>query len=774
MNKKKSVILFSIIIFLLFIGIIVVYYSSKKNNNRVKSAEEDHITRYEWMEMLCEQTGITEYQNDTPYFSDTEKDSIYYPYLQSAVEHEVLDADADFGGENFASGKFAALTAMKTIGERKLQIYLDTKNSITDDYYIKLAVEHGLIEEEQLSKGVSLEESEQIIAALKSLYFSEFWKDDYSNVIYQDGVIELSLNDVLQSNDDCSEIVVAEDIWDSLKTGTILVFEQENTKLKVAREITKINSDGTLLLNSVGLEQAVESLTVSDITELSFADIVNYYGLEADYDTRNTSNTHLNNEKLVNLKTFPFEMNSEGYKLILSTEDEDEEKYLKIQVEDNATGVSYTLPVKYEVEEDSTYNVEINIDKICIGGQADYSALNILPNYAEVAVDAHATYKGTIQADTEKKILLFKTPVPLGNNLAGVDIQLYLVLSAEGSISFEAELPAEMAICFEKDTGFKRLKQDISIEEPSIEANCDVSALLRFEPTLIILGIDIIDGEVDVGVAASANVVTQPNSQLCADVSISCPVLTISACGDDNADTIVGNYGFSAEWDIISPENAPFQFGMHYELLPDKTGQFVEECTYHEPTNEPANTGETIDEDIFVNTFTTWDGNTKFSFDYPNGWTATVHEPDSTFKHSVDLENGRGAIVQYWEQMYDGSLGAQGHASLVDIEITKAADSAIEGFMVGKVQTIGGLDMITGEEYILEDGAVSYAVVPESYAGIHKEVGVGRFDELSFLYNSVCYIMWADFIGGRFTEEEAKEVIGILSSFRVVEETDVE
>lgn len=249
--------------------------------------------------MLCEQTGIIQYQNETPYFAGVNKNNVYFPYLQSAAEWEVLDASADFDGENFASGKFIALTAMKTIGERKLQIYLDTENDITDDDYIKLAIEHGLIQEQQLLEGVSIEECEYVLNTLKDLYFGEFWKDDYSKVIYQSGVIELSLDDVLQSNSDCSAIIVSDNIRDSLKIGTIIVFEQESTKLKIAREITEMDSDGTLSLSPVELNQVVESLTVSDITELTFSDIVNYYESEENYDAINALSTRQNTGKLI-------------------------------------------------------------------------------------------------------------------------------------------------------------------------------------------------------------------------------------------------------------------------------------------------------------------------------------------------------------------------------------------------------------------------------------------------------------------------------------------
>ena len=792
-KKRKAFLVLVTAIIGIIIGLSILHsFTQNKNDKYVKSVEDGDITRYEWIEMLCAQTGITEYQNEAPYFSDVEKNSAYYPYLQSAVEWEILDSAADFDGENYASGRFIALTAMKTIGERKLQIYLDTRNDITDDDYIKLAIEHGLIQEQQLLEGLSIEECEYVLNALKSLYFGEFWKDDYSQVIYQSGVIELSSGDVLQCNTDCSEIVVADNVRDSLKIGTIIVFEQESTRLKIAREITEIDSDGTLALGSVELDQVVESLTVSDITELTFSDIVNYYGLGEDYNSINTLNTQQNTGKLINTAVFPFEMDSKGFKLSLSTEEEDEEKYLKIQAIDNATGLSVDLPMKYKVEVDDEYSAEINIDKIYIGGQAGYYTIGIFPNYAEVAVDAYATFNGTIQADTEKRILLFKTPVPLGNKVAGVDIQFYLVLSAEGNISFEAELPMEMSICFEKNKGLKNFMPDISISDPTIEANCDVSAMFRFEPTLILFGVDIIDAEADIGVTASAKVITHPDSQICADISASFPVITISACGDDDADTFVGDLGFSAEWEIISSENAPFQIGLHYEILPDKSKQFVENCTYGETEKkEVINETGNAKEDTLIHTYYTRYGEVNqtdspvFSFDYPDNWSVSKEEVNgnSTIfeeyaEEVVELTNERNVKITFIR--FDSFLfeaGATGHY-YVEYKAEKMTDAMSilpndsTNFVVAKLTEEGA--MIAGADSDLESPDsewISYALMPENdidrYGGSLSAMGAlaGYHEMISFNYPEP-YVFFAEAPNGQFTEEEEKEVIAILSSFR--------
>lgn len=577
MNCKTKYI-FSIAILCIVLGIIGIVFFEKINF----VVDENTVTRYEWLQMLGERFGINEYTNELPYFKDVDSDNPYFAYVQSAVEWQVIDADSAFDGEDYASGQFIALTSIKTIGESKFKICFDTEDAITDDVYIESAVEHGLVEEEKLKKGFSKEECEQVLENLQNLYFGEFWKDDYSNITYQNGVIELSTEDVLQSNVDCSEIVVTDNMIDSFKVGNIIVFEQENTKLKFAREITGISSDGTLSLSTVELDKVVETFTVSDITELTFEDIVNYYGLKENISAVNNLRYHQTDAGMVNIAVFSADVNSKGFKLSLSTEEEGEKRHLEVKITDNATGISYALPVSDKVETDSEYSAEIDIDKLCIGGQVSYSAWNGL-EYAEAAVDAHATFNGAINAKKDRKIPLCKTPVPLGNGIVRADIQIYIVLSVEGGISFEAELPVEVSVSYKKDKGLRNFEHNITVEEPTIEANCDAKAMLRLEPTFVVLGcLNVMDTEADIGVSASAEIVTRPNSQICADVSVSFPVMTLSVCGDDDADTIIGNVGLSAEWEIISSDDAPIQKGFHYELLPDKTVQFVDECTYGE------------------------------------------------------------------------------------------------------------------------------------------------------------------------------------------------
>lgn len=573
-NNKKYIFILLVICLIILIGGVIFFL--KRN----PAADENTVTRYEWIKMLTEQMGLQEYTTETPYFADVSENDPYFACIQSAAEQEIIETGADFGGEDFAAGQFIALTAMKTIGESKFRICFGTDEVVTDDTYMEFAREHGLVEKEKLEKGFTREECEQVLETLKNLYFSEFWKDDYSHVVYQDGVVELSPENVLRSNIDGSVITVTDDMINSCKAGNVIVFTQENTGLKLARKITGMDADGILTLDEVELGEVVETLTVSDITEITFDDIVNYYSLDENISGSNDLMVQPHDTSFIDARVFSGEVNSKGYKLSVTTQGEDEKRCIAIQITENATGISYALPISEKVRREDDYAAEINIDRIYIGGQVDYSLWGGL-KYAEAAVDAHATFKSEIKAEKEKKILLFQTPVPLGNGLIGADMEIYLVLSLDGSISFEAELPIEASVSYDKNRGLRNFDHHISVEDPMIEVNCNAGVGLRIEPILMVLGCpNVLDMELDFGVSAGAKVTTQPNSQICAEISVSFPVIKVSVCKDDKKDTIIGDLGFSGEWEIITSDDAPVKKGLHYELGPGIRAEFVRECTY--------------------------------------------------------------------------------------------------------------------------------------------------------------------------------------------------
>lgn len=580
--KNKRVVFIILVIIAVLAGIVVAYSFFKNKDNRyVTSAIEGDVTRYEWIEMLCGETGMTQYENQMPYFQDVLEGNPHFATIQSAVEWKLLDETSDFCGDEYAVGQFIALTAMKSIGEYKIQLHLDTEDTVSDDIYIELATGLGLMEEENLSRSFSKEECENILDKLRELYFGEFWKDDMESVSYQGNVLELAREDILQENENGLEIKITDRMLPEVKEGTIVIFEYGNSGLKAARKVIGIEGDGKLLLSDdVELDEVLDSLVISDITEVSVEDILNYYGLREGISPVNSlTNMKDNGGRFV--PAFSAKMQSKGFAISLETEEEDGKNKVSITVTDNDSGISYLLPIQKEVGAGYEYQAKVDVDKILVASQIEYHSDTGL-KYAEVALDTHTTFSGQIDvAGASERILLCETPAPLGSGIVGVKIQIYLVLSIDGTITLEAELPMAACVRYEKGKGICNFKQHISVEEPELKVNCEAGLMLRGELVLVVfMCVDIIDAEADIGAVVSAEIISRPISMSCIDVSAAFPVVSVSVCGDKEADTLVGALGLSGEWEIISSEDAPFKIGLHYEWQSDGTSQFVDECTY--------------------------------------------------------------------------------------------------------------------------------------------------------------------------------------------------
>lgn len=174
----------------------------------------------------------------------------------------------------------------------------------------------------------------------------------------------------------------------------------------------------------------------------------------------------------------------------------------------------------------------------------------------------------------------------------------------------------------------------------------------------------------------------------------------------------------------------------------------------------------------------------EFEFDYSDNWKITTEElhPISSINEQVVLTNERGTTITYMD--YSGKLGAYSRVMMNKVEISKVADSSFAPknyvtnpnhtdytnygkYIVAKIKIIAGLSMDSDTEYREVDGGYYYAVVPEEYVGVHDGIrGVSGIYELcSFKYHSY-YTIISSAPSGGFTEQEEREVIAILTSFR--------
>lgn len=166
-----------------------------------------------------------------------------------------------------------------------------------------------------------------------------------------------------------------------------------------------------------------------------------------------------------------------------------------------------------------------------------------------------------------------------------------------------------------------------------------------------------------------------------------------------------------------------------------------------------------------------------FVFNYSDNWRVTQEECNQE-EEKVVLENNNGVkitFLHYSNKIQNGGstismrkdkISKVSLSRFVPGKVQATDYSSLGEFMVAKIKTIGELNMKLDSEYKPIDGNVSYAVLPISEIGTRSDVRNDVSGEYSFWYASTISFT-ATSANNIFTEQEEREVISILHSFRL-------
>lgn len=571
-NKKKYFfILIAIGIGLLLLGIVFLAMYFIGGN----STADETMTRYEWMEMLGEKFGITEYSNQSPYFGDVDSGNPYFRYVQSAVEWEILEKEKHFSGEKTATGEFIVLTTMRAIGKYKIQMYLETDKEPDRSDYLDVAYSNDLITEDRLNAGFDREECLAFLDAAQNLCNQVLWKDDFAVYTYREKVVELETGDVLAYQKETGEVRADASALEGVASGDVIVFEMGNTGLKTAGKIESIDvSSGIVTVSEPSMEEIYDSLIFSDIVSFSGGDIANYYHWDneyfAAYEDDFLSRGNRGEYKTLPMGTADGRVQDAGMAFSLASED----NKVKIKITNNNTGVSTETILPIELDDNTAIECSFEITNIDVAAQAIWNGVAL--EYAEVQLYTEVVEDVNLNIVSEEIVIpLGGITIPVAYGIAAVELQINLVISAEGGISIETRTPVGTHLCYEKGKNIRQIDMAYDYSEPKIEVLAEIGVMLRPEATLKILVLwDAVDIQLDVGVTAGTTTSIH-TTQTCAEIFIAFPVISMEATVDP-----IFVAPLSQEWDIIAKEDAPFQWNRHFEVYQDGTSGFVEECTY--------------------------------------------------------------------------------------------------------------------------------------------------------------------------------------------------
>ena len=568
------------IIVIIAIGLIVSHNKSKLEG----------VTRYAWIYNLTENFQIVKHQNESPYYKDVTEDNIYFENIQAAYEWGVLDKEKNFHGDDVATGEFIALTAMKAIGCYKVQIYLGMSELPDDKDYLNLALQKEVISKDALDRGMTQEQALEVLSRAQDLYYSGLWLDDYVNIQYQKDVVELKKEDILEVNNDLTQIQITEAALQKVEKNSSVILPENIAGTCVARKVADIQKDGTVKLEDAQLNDVISSYTVSDIEKISGQDIIEQTQKMTEDGTDFVTGTTMSGNENTCFIPLSDEINIEaGYEGLLVSIVNDKGK-LKVVLEDDRTGSSVSFITGTTLGDESIINTIVKISDINVGVQMLHDGLDV--NYANVQVESDISITGEVKIESELKIPLFITPVYLGNGTIGVKIPFYLVFSAEGSVKLEAGIPVMVSCEYVKGSGLRsNAKVDCNV---SLEADGTAQCALRIEPILNfslfgLIDANIFDAEADIGIEVSANTIIRINSNIdiCMDFSLAAPIVTISFLGDDDADSLLKeiipeNIELNLQFNILDSENTFYKESWHYEVYKDGSRKRVAKCTYNE------------------------------------------------------------------------------------------------------------------------------------------------------------------------------------------------
>lgn len=571
-SKKKCILALAAVgAGLLLLGAVVIMVFALRKN----SAANETVTRFEWMEMLGEQFGIKEYNDDSPYFRDVDSDNPYFGYVQSAVEWGILEEEKRFNGEKVATGEFIVLTTMRAIGKYKVQLYLEKDKEPDISDYLDIAYANELITEDQLNAGFDREKCLAFLDMAQRLNDLILWKDDFVESAYRENIVELETGNITDYREETGELWMDASGMTGLSDGDIIVFETGNAGLKTAGKIEAIDaSSGVVTVSEPSMEEVFDSLIISDIVTFSGEDIVNYYHWGDKYfGAYEDTLSHTGNRqqyRAMPMGSASGNVQNAGMAFSLASE----KNKIKIKITDNNTGIYSETILPVDLNDDTEIECIFEITNINVATQAIWRWSTL--EYAEVQLYTEIVEKVNLNIVSEEIVIpLGEITIPVAYGLASVDLQLSLVISAEGGISIEARTPVGTHLCYEKDKGIRQIDMEHDYSEPKIEVSAEIGVMLRPEATLKILMLwDAVDIQLDVGVKAGASLTTHP-TQVCTEVFAAFPVVSLEVTVDP-----LFVAPLSKEWELITKENAPFQWNRHFEVYQDGTSGFVQKCTY--------------------------------------------------------------------------------------------------------------------------------------------------------------------------------------------------
>lgn len=252
--------------------------SCNDSGNRDKETKSvEYLTRGQWITMLAQRFGMTDYFSDTPYYSDVDSDSEIFQFVQSCYEWGILSTGTDtFKPDEIATTGFVISTSVLATGINYSE-YMTGDDP--NEGILGLANAKGITnikygEDSKLTEGICLVEAAVILNSAVTCYLEEDNGDEnYAVATYKEDVVDKTEEENLVINDDASQVTMSKEQAEDIQEGTVFLVPTEEFPegyaLKAVSKTT--NEDGTCVVNTERPE-IYEVLDAVDIDSTVVAD----------------------------------------------------------------------------------------------------------------------------------------------------------------------------------------------------------------------------------------------------------------------------------------------------------------------------------------------------------------------------------------------------------------------------------------------------------------------------------------------------------------------
>lgn len=591
--------------------------SGCKQDTSSDDPSQKTMTRGEWIALLGQTLGMSDYQSDKSYYQDISSDSDIYPYVQSCHEWGVLSGDGDFNADAVATPEFVAATAALATGTVPDELLGDEK--AIQEY----AQEKGLLPDGR--KNVSIESGLAIAESSKQIYIDDHHEDTVE-VTWADGVVDLSeLSDISIAG---SQVTISTEQAESLAVGSVFMSPAEGGTL-VARKVTSLrteNGETIIQTEEPDLGEVFDEVVLYDSSAPDLSSAILADGITAGPVANPTIVTNgmegIYIDDLVNRETKGFATGTKGVGFTLNVNFTKGTTAISPKWEDHKftfseltptfpvdtvigaspqddlgkifekTSLVAVAPITYGdlvLVDENGWERTINVENKFEGGYEITGTIGIKDLYIEtgfefkkffgiptgikkVVIETNGAFttnlslKGTLS----EELSIATLPINVGG-IGTVDVELILYVDASGELQIRADVTQNVK--FEYSGGnIKKTKQNE--QSVSGEATIEAEAGPKLKVTLKIVGIKIIDVAISAGlnfdfeakekISRIINTVDSYDKEIktstwtysiAFESHIRLPIVTLKIGYDTQ--TLANKLQIKYSWDMISKENAP-------------------------------------------------------------------------------------------------------------------------------------------------------------------------------------------------------------------------